>query len=123
MDIQANMPQNFVALNSTLTFFMKQVTHFSSSVSTLLLLYARLEFGSYYFLLFHLTVNTENFDAGFQRGLVNGFLKTDSLFNEKAQFLGINDGSTAMALFLREDSVIVANCGDSSGFICRKPYI
>ncbi len=68
-------------------------------------------------------LTTEDFDAGIKKGLVGGFLKTDSLFNEKAQTLGINDGTTAMALFLREDSIIVANCGDSSGFICRKPYV
>ncbi len=33
---------------------------------------------------------------------------------------GSNDGSTAMAALLRGDRLIVANCGDSQGMLCRK---
>lgn len=51
--------------------------------------------------------------------LINGFLATDKQFNERAEDNGADPGTTAMAVLIREDTIIVANCGDAKGFLCR----
>jgi protein phosphatase 1L len=55
-----------------------------------------------------------------ETALGNAFLRADKVFTEKATFMGSNDGSTAMAALLRGDRLIVANCGDSQGMLCRR---
>jgi len=72
----------------------------------------------------HLHVNIgrqEEFQQDISAAMVKAFLRTDERYNETADRMGVNDGTTAMAVLMREDSLIVANCGDARGFLFRGP--
>ena len=70
----------------------------------------------------HLHVNIgrqEEFQHDVGQAMIKAFQETDQRYNDAADRMGVNDGTTAMAVLLREDSIVVANCGDARGFLFR----
>jgi len=51
--------------------------------------------------------------------IANGYKKTNEDFCRRATKDGITSGTTAVAIFLRDDAIIVSNVGDSEAILCR----
>ncbi len=63
-------------------------------------------------------------DPLFNRGdicgaIQNGYIKTDRDFQVVAVRDGINAGTTAVTVIVREDELYIANVGDSEAVLCR----
>ncbi|KAL6060953.1 Protein phosphatase 1E [Balamuthia mandrillaris] len=70
----------------------------------------------------HLHINIskdKHFDTDLEKALIGGFIKTDKQFNDKAEVNGLNDGTTAMAIFISQDRILVGNCGDAKAILLR----
>jgi len=66
-------------------------------------------------------VRDECFASGnWNQAIINGFIKTDEYFNQTANFNDLKCGTTAISAFIRNDTILIGNCGDSKAILATK---
>jgi len=64
-----------------------------------------------------------NYPSNLPKAIHEAYLTTDNDFLQKAKYRNLDDGSTAMTLFISKNTIYAASVGDSGGYIYSKEGI